>query len=384
MKKVYLGPYNCVSPIGNNLKDTWNALVSGKSGIKLTDFAELHGDIYAAIVEEEQLDQHLNKLLQNTQLPFDAAFSKLEKLMIAALVPLVKAVVITQETELIVSTTKGNIAQCAGGANDIVAASLPVLAQKIADFFGFKRPPIIISNACVSGLQAISTAKRLIQMDYCKDAIIVAGDLVSEFVVSGFKSFQALSNTVCKPYDEFRQGLNLGEAAAAIHVTGQQLTDQEFFIAGEASINDANHISGPSRTGEGLRLSIASALAEAKLEPKSVDFICAHGTATIYNDEMEAMAIHHSGLATKPINSLKGYFGHTLGTAGLIESIISLECLRNNLLLPSLGYQKQGTSLPLAVVTELLEQPQPLIRCLKTASGFAGTNTAVLFERELR
>jgi len=125
-------------------------------------------------------------------------------------------------------------------------------------------------------------------------------------------------------------------------------------------------------------------LAEAKLQPAAVDFICAHGTATIYNDEMEAVAIHRSGLATKPINSLKGYFGHTLGTAGLIESIISLESLRNNLLLPSLGYQKQGTSLPLAVITELLEQPQPLVRFLKTASGFAGTNTAVLFERELR
>jgi 3-oxoacyl-[acyl-carrier-protein] synthase-1 len=383
MKKVYLGPYNCVSPIGNNLTDTWNGLVSGTSGIKLTDFSALHGHLYAAIVAEEQVDRRLNELLQDTRLPSDAAFSKLEKLMIAALIPVVNAVVITPETELIVSTTKGNIAQCTGGANTIVAASLPVLAQKIADFFGFKRPPIIISNACVSGLQAISTAKRLIHMDYCNDAIIVAGDLVSEFVVSGFSSFQALSNSICKPYDEFRQGLNLGEAAAAMYVTGQQLTDQAFFIAGEASINDANHISGPSRTGEGLKLSIAAALAEAKLEPESIDFICAHGTATIYNDEMEAIAIHRSGLATKPINSLKGYFGHTLGTAGLIESIISLECLRNNLLLPSLGYQKQGTSLPLAVITERLEQ-QPLIRCLKTASGFAGTNTAVIFEKELR
>ena len=94
MKKVYLGPYNCVSPIGNNLTDTWNALVSGKSGIKLNDFTALHGDLYAAIVAEEQVDRHLNELLKDTRLPSDAAFSKLEKLMIAALIPVVNAVVI--------------------------------------------------------------------------------------------------------------------------------------------------------------------------------------------------------------------------------------------------------------------------------------------------
>ncbi|MNT52657.1 3-oxoacyl-[acyl-carrier-protein] synthase 1 [compost metagenome] len=96
---------------------------------------------------------------------------------------------------------------------------------------------------------------------------------------------------------------------------------------------------------------------------------------------MEAIALHRTKLADKPINSLKGYFGHTLGTAGLIETIVSLESLRNNILLPSLGYQKQGTSLPLAVITEKIHKP--LSRCLKTASGFAGTNTAILFEKEI-
>ena len=381
MKKVYLGAYNCVSPIGNNLMETWNALIKGKSGAKQESITGMPADICAALVGEDELNGYFNKLLGEENLYTSIGFTKLEKLMIAALIPVIKTIAITKETEFIVSTTKGNIAHFGNGEKGYPAASLPALAQKIADFFGFKRPPIIISNACVSGLQAISTAKRLIQMNYCTDAVIVAGDLVSEFVLSGFKSFQALSGTACTPYDEARQGLNLGEAAAAIHVTGQQLTDHAFFIAGEASINDANHISGPSRTGEGLKRSIAAALAEAKLGPNSIDFICAHGTATIYNDEMEAIAIHRSGLADKPIHSLKGYFGHTLGAAGLLESIISLECLRHNMLLPSLGYQKQGTSLPLAVITTLSEQP--LKRCLKTASGFAGTNTAVLFEKEL-
>lgn len=381
MKKVYLGAYNCVSPLGNNLMETWNTLVEGKSGVKQETINCMYPDIYAALVGEDELNGYFNKLLLEENLHKSIGFTKLEKLMITALIPVIKTVAITTETAFIVSTTKGNIAHCEPEEKDSTAASLPALAQKIADFFGFKRPPIIISNACISGLQAISTAKRLIQMNSCKDAVIVAGDLVSEFVLSGFKSFQALSDRPCTPYDEARQGLNLGEAAAAIHVTGQQLKDHRFFIAGEASINDANHISGPSRTGEGLKRSIASALAEAKLEPNSIDFICAHGTATIYNDEMEAIAIHRSGLADKPIHSLKGYFGHTLGAAGLLESIISLECLRHNFLLPNIGYQKQGTSLPLAVIKTLSEQP--LKRCLKTASGFAGTNTAVLFEKEL-
>lgn len=383
MRKVYIGPYNCISPLGCTLEDTWSAVLEGKSGITLQEPIGEIPNTYAAIIVRDELDSYFTAQLQDIKLAEAFRFTKLEKLMISALLPIVRNLDITTETELIISTTKGNIAQCDGKDKDGVAASLPALAQRIAYLFGFKRSPIVISNACVSGLQAISTAKRLIQMDYCKDAVIVASDLVSEFVLSGFRSFQALSDGICRPYDEDRKGLNLGEAAAALYISKQPIPGQkqQFYVAGEASINDANHISGPSRTGEGLKCSIERALAEAATLPEAVDFICAHGTATVYNDEMEAIALHRTKLADKPINSLKGYFGHTLGTAGLIETILSLECLRNNILLPSLGYQKQGTSLPLAVITEKIHKP--LSRCLKTASGFAGTNTAILFEKEI-
>ncbi len=138
--------------------------------------------------------------------------------------------------------------------------------------------------------------------------------------------------------------------------------------------NDANHISGPSRTGEELSMAINKALAQAKTD---VDFISAHGTATPYNDEMEAKAFCLSGLQEVPLNSMKGNFGHTLGAAGLIESIMCIESLRQDIILPSLGYAEHGVSQPIKVNRQAVEKP--LNACLKTASGFGGCNAAVVF-----
>ena len=93
---------------------------------------------------------------------------------------------------------------------------------------------------------------------------------------------------------------------------------------GDATCNDASHISGPSRTGEGLFRSITAAINEAKIKLEDIDYISAHGTATIFNDEMEAIAFNRLGMESIPLNSFKGYFGHTLGASGLVETIVGL------------------------------------------------------------
>jgi 3-oxoacyl-[acyl-carrier-protein] synthase-1 len=171
--------------------------------------------------------------------------------------------------------------------------------------------------------------------------------------------------------------LNLGEGAATVVLSTNKKYAQNIKVLGGSVSNDANHISGPSRTGKELSFAIDQSLKEAGLATDDIDFISAHGTATPYNDEMEAKAINLSQLQSVPLNSLKGYYGHTLGAAGLIESIISLQSLKEGLLLPILGYSESGVTQPVNVVAET--QPIQVKNFLKTASGFGGCNAAVIF-----
>jgi 3-oxoacyl-[acyl-carrier-protein] synthase-1 len=150
-------------------------------------------------------------------------------------------------------------------------------------------------------------------------------------------------------------------------------------VLGGGVSNDANHISAPSRTGKELSEAIERTLRMSGLVTDDIDLISAHGTATSYNDEMEAKAIALSGLNTVPANSLKGYYGHTLGAAGLIESIISVQSLKQNVILPTLGFETMGVSNPINICTQLT--PKRMKTCLKTASGFGGCNAAILFSK---
>jgi 3-oxoacyl-[acyl-carrier-protein] synthase-1 len=198
-------------------------------------------------------------------------------------------------------------------------------------------------------------------------------------VLSGFQSFQAISAQPCKPFDLNRDGINLGEGAATVILSSNQQKEGNIQLAGGSVSNDANHISGPSKTGEELFDAINSALKSAGVDPEAIGFISAHGTATIYNDEMEAKAINLAGMQHIPVNSLKGYYGHTLGASGLIEAIIAAHSLKHNTIIPTRGFNELGVTQPLNVAKEL--QQTPLTACLKTASGFGGCNAAIVLRK---
>ena len=239
----------------------------------------------------------------------------------------------------------------------------------------------MVSNACVSGVMAISVAKNMIQAGKYKDAFVVAGDEISEFVISGFNSFQAIGSEPCKPYDKNRNGINLGEATAAAYITSTPSENEKlkFKVLGDSAINDANHISGPSRTGDGLFASVKNAMKEANISSEQIDFISAHGTATLYNDEMEAVAFNRMDLQNVPLNSMKGYYGHCLGASGLLESIISMESALNNTLIPSKNFVEMGISQDLNIIKE--NKSADIKYILKTASGFGGCNAAIVLEK---
>ena len=374
-KEIYITHTNCITPLGLDVISNNAALLKGQSGIQLCANNLMQEPFYASIISNEIVDNAFSKVSKRTD------FTKLEKMFILALEPMVKEQVITNKTAFILSTTKGNIDALSNKGNTIEAAQLNNLAKNVSLFFGFTTEPIVVSNACVSGVLAIAVAKRMIQSGMYNDAFVVAGDAISEFVLSGFNSFQAMSSEPCTPYDKNRTGVTLGEATAAVYITAnkEDISKGSIKIIGDGAVNDANHISGPSRTGEGLFRSIKSALKEANLDSNKIDFISAHGTATMYNDEMEAIAFNRHNLQNAPVNSLKGYYGHTLGASGLLETVLAIESARSNTLIVSKGYKESGVTQAINIITESKEQEIKYF--LKTASGFGGCNTAVLFEK---
>jgi len=374
---VYVANGNCVTPLGLNLLDNVQGILDGRTAIEQVKDENLQKEpFYGAVINKDWLEKAYSKL------EYNGDFSTLEKMMLLALDDIVKTYSdhLDDKCGIIFSSTKGNIDALTQDNKE--AYFLHYLAKKISKAIGIPSEPIVLSNACVSGIMAISVAKRLIQTGIYNHMIVVGGDLFSKFVFSGFQSFQAISSQPCKPYDKARDGITLGEAAASIFVTQNRdlISSESYYeVIGDSSINDANHISGPSRTGEGLFQSIRNAMQEAKVKSPEIDCISSHGTATNFNDEMEAQAFNRVALETIPVFSLKAIYGHTLGAAGLLETVISLNFADKNLIPPSLGYKDHGLTLPLNINNEI--QKKEINTVLKTASGFGGSNTAVLFKK---
>ncbi len=378
MREAYITHHNIISSLGFTSEANFNLLIQAKSGIK--KYQRENNEVYfSSKVDKEKLNSEFKKI-GDTE-----SYTTLEKMMILSVNSILSSsnYKITKRTGLIIATTKGNIDTLSTSSKfykDPKRSYLYELGNQINDFFDFKNEAIVLSNACVSGVLAVSVAQRFINDRVYEEVIIVSGDLVSEFILSGFTSFQAISNEPCKPYSTKRKGITIGEAVASVLVTSKKKKDA-IQVLGTGSCNDANHISGPSRTGEGLVMSVRSALNEAKIKTHEIDYISAHGTATNFNDEMEAVAFSRLKMLETPINSLKGFYGHTLGASGLLESIIGIKSLEKNTLIGSLGFDELGVSECINVIKKT--EKKELNIFLKTASGFGGCNTAVIFKKSI-
>jgi 3-oxoacyl-[acyl-carrier-protein] synthase-1 len=282
---------------------------------------------------------------------------------------------------LIIASTKGNIGELKqGGIDAAELAGLHYSAVKLAGVLKYHSRPLIVSNACISGMTALLVAKRLLQAGHFKHAVVAGADCISPFILAGFKSFQALSPAVCRPFDKDRNGLNLGEGAATIVLSTQPAESATMILSGGSTSNDANHISGPSRTGAEMAHAIRESMRQAGVLADKIGFISAHGTATPYNDEMESNAFLAAELSGVPAFSLKASFGHTLGAAGLIESAVSIEAMNRGWILPSRGYSNHGVTVPVTIAKELSKN-QSLQHFIKTGSGFGGCNAALVFSK---
>jgi 3-oxoacyl-[acyl-carrier-protein] synthase II len=259
------------------------------------------------------------------------------------------------------------------------------LLRRISGRFGLGAPAININAACASSTVAVARASSLIAAGKSEAVLVVCLDLVSEFVFSGFSALQALTPTVCRPFDRNRDGLTLGEGGAALLLMSRERARREGrpelgIVAGWGAANDATHITAPARDGCGLIQSVRQALRRAGIAKESIAAISAHGTATVYNDQMELTAFRTLfGERAIPMHSVKGSIGHTLGAAGGIEVALGLRCLHAGRLPPTVGMlepEEAGEGF-------LSRSAQPIqgSYLLSTNSGFGGVNAALILRR---
>ncbi len=378
---IYKISDNIVSALGFDTEENFNNIKSGKSGLQIfTNPFGLDGDFCLGKIDDAILDKEFSKIKKD-----DFEYTKLEKAVILSVYKAAKPINLQLNRDdvlFVFSTTKGNVDFLENGVNPISErAYLWKTAEIVCDFFNNKAKPIVVSNACVSGIVAQIVADRNLSAKRYKYAIVCGFDILSKFTVSGFNSFKALSNEICKPFDINRKGLNIAEGAATIIYAEAEENDipkNSIIIKNHSICNDANHISGPSRTADGLTICINNTVKDFDIN--KISFINAHGTATPYNDNMESVAIDRAGMNHIPTNSLKAYYGHTLGTAGVIETIISSRALLNNEILISKGFETLGVDKNITINTELQESDKTAF--LKMISGFGGTNASILFEKK--
>ena len=352
---------NVISPLGETSEENYQAVKEGKSAIRA--YAPMTAGIPNGFVASLLSSDFEELAFRSAQKAIDASGINIS----------------STRTVFILSSTKGSIEKL--GQTDDDKLYLGNIAQRIAKRLGIQLSPIVVCNACISGLAAMILASRLLVSKKYDYAVVCGADCPNRFIISGFQSLNAMSAFSCQPFDIERQGLNLGEAAATV-VLGREITTKsvnngcrkQVWQIGHGYIkNDAYHISAPSKTAEGLYEALQETM--NGIDKRNIAFINAHGTATLFNDQMEAIAIHRAELQDIPVNALKGYVGHTLGAAGIMETILCMKAVDDHTILGTRGYEEVGVSGRI----QLSSKHHSTIKTsfIKQLSGFGGCNAAL-------
>ncbi len=255
-------------------------------------------------------------------------------------------------------------------------------AMMLAQAFGLTGPCQTITNACSSGGVAIGHAAQWVRAGLCDVAIAGGADMLCNVIHAGFLSLLVTDTEPCRPFDRNRRGLNLGEGAGVVVLESKQSVCErdapvQAWLCGYGNASDAYHISAPEPGGRGLRRALEQALTQAHIDPKDVDFINAHGTATPENDRVEGR-LFPDMFPGVPFGSTKGFTGHTLGAAGGIEAVITILCLREKRIPASIGFHEPDPDFLGQPVVE--NTPIAGRYGLSDSVAFGGNNVALIFQ----
>lgn len=373
---VWLARTRAVSALGATLEELWEGLLEGRSGIAPVVRFPTRGYVTALAAEVPGLAVAGNA----------SRLEALLDLLLADFGP------VPEGTWLVTASTKGKIDALEHlrqgrpyRAEDLWLRAVPAaVAERLVGIS--PQGSVNVNAACASSTIALAQAATRIAAGQVPAALVVAVDMVSEFVFSGFSALKALSPGGARPFDRARDGLTLGEGACALLLVGDALASDlepgpRVRFSGWGVANDAFHITAPDRTGRGLHQAMAAALAKAGRSPQEVGAVCAHGTGTLYNDAMELTAFRTLfGPRVPPAFSVKGTLGHTLGAAGALEAAVSAQSLLAGRVPPTVRLQEPDPQAEGIVSNAAVAIAGNHL--LTTNSGFGGVNAALVLSLE--
>ena len=392
IEPVRVVAYTATSAVGRGRAALRDALQTGRGGLTANDFGPQRLDTYVgrvAGVEQAPLPSGLSDWeCRNNRL----AWLGCQGDDFIAAVARARARHGAERIALVVGTSTSSIGATeeayrsldpdggfpAASRNPLVHTphSLGMFLQQAFDLAG---PCVTVSTACSSSAKVFAQAERMLRLALVDAAVVAGVDTLCGSVLFGFHALQLVSAQPCRPFDAERDGISLGEAAgfALLERAGGAADADGLLLLGYGESSDAHHMSSPRPDGLGAERAIDDALARAGLDAAAIDYINLHGTASTKNDEVEAALVARRFGDATAASSTKGFVGHTLGAAGIVEAVISLLAIEHGLVPGTLNCRTPDPACGPQLV--LRARQRPVRRALSNSFGFGGSNCALIF-----
>jgi 3-oxoacyl-[acyl-carrier-protein] synthase-1 len=394
-RRIFVTGLGIITGIGKNLAETKDSLLNLRTGIGKILYLDTN---LRDEIPVSEVKCSLDECFHLADIPVAEGFSRNTLLGIIAAKQAYKDIRLRgfhgQRTGLISSTTVGGMDRCELFYQDFLTNDSKNIyidsydcadsTEKIADILGINDYITTISTACSSSANAIQLAARMIRNGDLD--IVVAGgtESLTKFHLNGFNALKILDKNLCKPFDEKRNGINLGEGAAYLVLESEESVAQSgrpviCELTGWGNSCEAFHQTASSPDGIGAYLAMKKAIDMSGLDVNDIDYINAHGTGTDNNDVSEGRAIERVfGTKIPPVSSTKPYTGHTTSAAGATEAIISILCLQEQVIWPNMNFSEPMKELNFVPVRELMTEVK-VRNVMSNSFGFGGNDTSLIF-----
>ena len=393
MSNIYITGLGIISAIGDNCSQNLHSLKTSKTGIKpIVHLNTIHKNDFI-VGEVPYSNKELGEIAEIEN------YTKFSRTALLAIIAAKEAFIHSNidindgfRTGIVSASTVGGMdisedlyySESTTENNSFIRTHIANNhTEEICDILGITDYSATISTACSSSANAIMNGARLIKSGRLDRVIVGGTDALSKFTLNGFNTLMILDKDYCRPFDENRKGLNIGEGAAYLILESEELVKKNnkkvyARVLGYANANDAYHQTASSPEGNGATLAMKQAIKSANILPNDISYINVHGTGTPNNDDSEGTALQNIYEANVPyFSSTKAFTGHTLGAAGSIEAVFAVMSIQNRLIFPNLNLKNKIEKFDFTPVTELIEDVDVSV-VLSNSFGFGGNNTSII------
>jgi len=399
-REVCVSGMGLITPLGTGSNKFWKNLLSGRTGIQTTN-------IFKFPVDPEETPLHMaapldfqpisgaddtlpEDLYWGDRLLYHATQRAIDDAGLGSL-PTDTAVIIGggASSTLNIEEFETQLALDIAQNRPLTRLPLGILSSEkiLANAFGLHGPKLMVATACSSSSLALGHAYDLVAMGECSLVLVGCADTLCQLTHSGFYGLKSIAPDRCKPFDQNRRGISIGEAAIVLILEPSERVHRRkkeayCTLSGYSANCDAERMTSPDETGEAWLRLMQKALANASLLPQDVGYVCAHGTGTVINDLTESKSIQQlfgTDSATPPVSSIKGAVGHCMAAAGIFNCAVAALTLRHQILPPNTGMEEKDRQCSITIVTEAREAHCKA--AIANAFAFGGNNTCIVFQR---